>query len=109
MTRKEGHGNGHRGSSPEGCWKLTGDNIPGQCAVMTPRQVCGVQLRQFKVLKVIKGIIPKSTMDLGWAMVAVRTDLRKRFSEGAGGRCPSFFPFHLCALCASVAKTWPIN
>jgi hypothetical protein len=65
-AQKESHRNRHRVSSPEGCWKLAGDNIPGHRAILISRPGGAPEnLRLFKVLKVIKGIIPKFTLDLG--------------------------------------------
>ncbi len=59
MTRKEGHGNKHRGSSPEGCWKLAGDNIPGHRAIMTPRPGGAPDER-----KICQGMQAQSRLDL---------------------------------------------
>jgi hypothetical protein len=67
-VQRQNHSNGRWWSSPKGCRKLAGDNIPGHHAIMTSRPGgAPEQLRQFKVLKVIKGIMPKSTVDLGCA------------------------------------------
>jgi hypothetical protein len=65
-VQRPSHYNAHCRNSPEGWRKLAGDNIPGHHAPMTPRPGGAPEsLSLFKILKVIKGIILKSTLDLG--------------------------------------------
>jgi hypothetical protein len=59
MTHKEGHANRHRGSNPEGCRKLAGDNIPGECAIMISRPGGAPEER-----KVSQGMQAQSRLDL---------------------------------------------
>ncbi len=69
MTCKEYHQRGCLAGSLEGCWILAGGNTPGRHVIMPLRPGGALEyLSLFKVLKVIKGIIPKSTLDLGYAM-----------------------------------------
>jgi hypothetical protein len=63
MTRKESHGNRHRGSSPEGCWKLAGDDIPGQCIIMTLRPGGAPE-----ECKVSQGMEAQSRLDLDYGI-----------------------------------------
>jgi hypothetical protein len=112
MAHKEGHGNRQRGSSLKGCRKLAGDN-PGQCAIMTPRPGgAPEQSRRFKVLKVIKGIIPKSTVNLRWpwwpsarTFARLRKPLQTFASTRPGGGGYSSFSFSsLCPLCLCLPR-----
>jgi hypothetical protein len=67
MTCKEHHRIGRRAASPEGCWKLAVGNTHGERPGMILRPGGAPEkLRLSKVLKVIKGIIPKFTVNLGW-------------------------------------------
>jgi hypothetical protein len=125
-VQRQNHSNGRWWSSPKGCRKLAGDNIPGHHAIMTSRPGgAPEQLRQFKVLKVIKGFPIRSQIHPNKGLLS-HTKPNKAFLPPPGGRGilygPSFHPHparlgrwrlarpsHLCALCASVAKIQPIN
>jgi hypothetical protein len=66
MTCKEHHRRGCLACSLAGCWILAGGDTPGCHGIMPSRPGGALEhLRQFKVLKVNKGIVPKSTLDLG--------------------------------------------
>ena len=62
MAFKEHHRIERRAGSLEGCWILAGDNVPGYHALITSRPGGAPEEH-----KVIQGIIPKFTVNLGSA------------------------------------------
>ncbi len=77
VQRESHYDSGDGFSSLEGCRKLAGGNTPGCRAIISVRPGGAREnLSLVRVLKVIKGIISKSTLDLGcsrWQM-ALRPD-----------------------------------